>query len=94
MPCKIGTLANTPGMQAMCTAAVMCERADEEVAEVVDMAQTDMNFQHRQRSRRVDIEEVMSISASFRCNADLCNLDSANSSFPSSIPGIANIEID
>ena len=72
----------------------MCQRADEEVAEVVDMAQSYKNWQHRQRTGRVDIEEVMPISASFHCNTELCNLDTANFVLPSFIPGIADKGID
>ena len=63
MACKTGTLANTPDMRAMCNAAVMRHRADVEVAEVVEMAQPYKDWQHCQQAGRVDIEEVVAISA-------------------------------
>ena len=65
-----------------------------QVEELVEMAQSYKDWQQCQQAGCVDIEEVVRKSAWAHCNTKLCNLDTSNLFYPSSILGVADKGID
>ena len=81
-------------MRSMCNAVMMCQRADVEVAVVVEMTQAYRNWQQCQKARRVDIADVVPVHDCGHCNTELYNLDTANFFLPASILEVAGKGID